>query len=137
MQKLQTALEALDPFKIPFARINNFWVTHLTMQNRLTLALYTEKSIKTARVPLVIQLWSRRSANLAWVSDLDFDNVNIYPPSRYTPTYPQCQGALAGEGEYFHLLDIKEQQQWEAQEESIQEFKLTFNLKEVASKHLK
>lgn len=61
--------------------------------------------MKTTLVPLVIQLLSRRSASLALVSDFDFDNVNIYPPSRYTPTNPQCQGALAGEGEYFHLSD--------------------------------
>lgn len=111
MQKLQTALKAFNPFKIPFAKINNFRVIHLMMQNRLLLALYTEKSIKATLVPLVIQLWSRRSANLVWVSDLDFDNVNIYPPSLYTPTNPQCQGALAGEGKYFHLLDIERTRQ--------------------------
>lgn len=50
------------------------------MQNRFTLALYNEKSIKITLVPLVIQLFSRRLMNLVLVSDFNFDKVNIYPP---------------------------------------------------------
>ena len=48
------------------------------MQNRFTLALYTEKSIKITLVPLVIQLFIRRLMNLFRVSDFDFDKVKIY-----------------------------------------------------------
>ena len=60
--------------------IKRFQVTHLMMQNRFTLALYNEKSIKTTRVPLVIQLFSRRLINLVLASDFDFDKVKRYPP---------------------------------------------------------
>lgn len=52
------------------------------MQNRFTLALYNEKSIKITLVLLVIQLFIRRLMNLSRVSDFDFDKVKIYPPFR-------------------------------------------------------
>lgn len=67
-------------------------MAHLTMQKRFTLALYIEKSMKIALVPLVTQLYSLRRASFFLLSSFDLDKVNLNPPLLYRPIRPQCQG---------------------------------------------
>lgn len=70
---------------------------HLTMQKRLTLALYIEKSMKTTLVPRVIQLFCLRKVIICKLCSFDLFRMNINPPVLYRPIRPQCQGARVAE----------------------------------------
>jgi len=83
--------------------------THLIIQKRFMLALYVEKSINTALVPLVSQPFCLRNASFSTVSSFDSGKVNLYPPLLYTPLDPQYHGDSEEAAVYFHLSQMGKQ----------------------------